>query len=40
VRADQADGSTKVLHIDGWLPSDPKYPLRRVARGAGEEPSW
>jgi ABC-type phosphate transport system substrate-binding protein len=38
VRADQVDGTTKVLHIDGWLPGDPKYPLRRAAGGAGGEP--
>jgi ABC-type phosphate transport system substrate-binding protein len=29
VPADLADGSTKVLRIDGLLPDSPKYPLRR-----------
>jgi len=28
VRSSELDGSTKVLRIDGWLPSDPRYPLR------------
>jgi phosphate transport system substrate-binding protein len=35
VRADQVDGTTKVLRIDGLLPADPKYPLRRGARNGG-----
>ena len=35
VRADQVDGTTKVLRIDGLLPGDPKYPLRRAARNGG-----
>jgi ABC-type phosphate transport system substrate-binding protein len=33
VRADQVDGTTKVLRIDGLLPGDAKYPLRHVTRG-------
>jgi phosphate transport system substrate-binding protein len=37
VRADQADGTTKVVAIDGLLPGDPNYPLRRGGRGAGED---
>jgi ABC-type phosphate transport system substrate-binding protein len=36
VPADLVDGSTKTLQIDGWLPGDPKYPLRRVPRAATE----
>jgi ABC-type phosphate transport system substrate-binding protein len=40
VRADQADGTTKVLRIDGWLPGDPKYPLRHAARNGGAEMPW
>jgi ABC-type phosphate transport system substrate-binding protein len=32
VPADQVEG-TKVLRIDGLLPTDPDYPLRRGARG-------
>ncbi|HSL23648.1 MAG TPA: hypothetical protein VK886_19105 [Vicinamibacterales bacterium] len=32
VSADQLDGSTKVLQIDGRLPGDPRYPLRLGAR--------
>jgi ABC-type phosphate transport system substrate-binding protein len=37
VRADQLDGSTKVLRIDGRLPSAPDYPLRRSRRARGDE---
>ena len=40
VRADQLDGTTKTLPIDGWLPSDPKYPLRRATRGAAGDVKW
>ena len=29
IPADQVDGSVKVLRIDGRLPNDPSYPLRR-----------
>jgi ABC-type phosphate transport system substrate-binding protein len=34
VRADQTDGTTKVLAIDGLLPGEPNYPLRRGTRRA------
>lgn len=40
VRADQVDGTTKVLQIDGLLPSDPKYPLRHPPRGPAEVGWW
>jgi ABC-type phosphate transport system substrate-binding protein len=33
VNADEVDGSVKLLRIDGALPSDPRYPVRRRARG-------
>ena len=37
VPADMVDGSTKVLRIDGFLPCDDGYPLRRRPRkDAGE----
>jgi ABC-type phosphate transport system substrate-binding protein len=32
VRADELDDTVKVLQIDGRLPGDPRYPLRRAAR--------
>jgi ABC-type phosphate transport system substrate-binding protein len=32
VRADQVDDAVKVLRIDGRLPGDARYPLRRAAR--------
>ena len=38
VRADEADGSTKVLLVDGVGPGDARYPLRR--REARPEPAW
>ncbi len=31
VPAEAADSSTKVLHIDGMLPGNAKYPLRRLS---------
>jgi ABC-type phosphate transport system substrate-binding protein len=33
VNADEVDDSVKLLRIDGALPSDPRYPVRRRARG-------
>jgi ABC-type phosphate transport system substrate-binding protein len=33
VNADEIDGSVKLLRIDGALPDDPRYPLRRRGRG-------
>ena len=38
VRADEADGSTKVLRVDGMPPSEARYPLRRRPRLP--EPAW
>ena len=35
VNADEMDGAVKLLRIDGMLPDDPRYPLRRRARGRG-----
>ena len=35
VPAEAADGSTKVLRIDGMLPGDDRYPLRRGTRPPG-----
>ena len=32
IPADQIDGSVKVLRIDGRLPAEPSYPLRRSGR--------
>lgn len=32
VDAEEVDGSVKVLRIDGMLPDDPRYPLRRRPR--------
>ena len=32
VPADQVDGTIKVLRVDGWLPSEPAYPLRHTGR--------
>lgn len=37
VRADQADGTTKVLAIDGLMPGDAGYPLRRGRGGDGRQ---
>jgi phosphate transport system substrate-binding protein len=38
VNADEVDASVKVLRIDGLLPDDAQYPLRRGGRGrAGTE---
>jgi hypothetical protein len=31
VKANEVDDSTKVLHIDGLLPGDPRYPLQTRA---------
>jgi len=38
VPADEANGTTKVLRIDGLLPNAPRYPLRRHPRAAGRVP--
>lgn len=35
VNADEVDGAVKLLRIDGTLPDDPRYPLRRRGRGRG-----
>ena len=32
VRASEVDGTVKVLHVNGYVPSDPKYPLRLTNR--------
>lgn len=41
VPSDQVDTSVKVLPIDGLLPGDPKYPLRRRPRGvAAARAGW
>jgi ABC-type phosphate transport system substrate-binding protein len=37
VNADEAEPSVKLLRIDGLLPDDPGYPLRRRSRGAADE---
>ena len=37
VGADQLDATVKVLRIDGLLPGDPRYPLRRAVRVAADE---
>jgi ABC-type phosphate transport system substrate-binding protein len=37
VPAEVVDGSTKVLRIDGLLPVDPQYPLRRRVRLSGAD---
>jgi ABC-type phosphate transport system substrate-binding protein len=37
VTADQVDATVKVLRIDGLLPGEPRYPLRRPSRGAADE---
>jgi hypothetical protein len=37
VAADETDDTVKVLRIDGLLPGDPRYPLRRRARSASEQ---
>jgi hypothetical protein len=36
VNADEVDASVKLLRINGMLPDDPRYPLRRRGRGAAE----
>lgn len=35
--ADEVDSTVKVLRIDGLLPDDPRYPLRRRARSRDAE---
>ena len=37
VNADEVDGSVKLLRIDGLLPDNPRYPLRRRPRAPAEE---
>jgi ABC-type phosphate transport system substrate-binding protein len=37
VAADQADATVKVLRIDGLLPGDAGYPLRRGGRAAADD---
>jgi phosphate transport system substrate-binding protein len=37
IPADQIDGSVKVLRIDGLLPSEPSYPLRRSKRAGRDD---
>jgi len=39
VNADEVDSSVKVLRIDGVLPDDPKYPIRRRTPGK-PDPEW
>ena len=39
VPADGADGSTKILRVNGLLPGDPRYPLLR-RRPRSPEPAW
>jgi hypothetical protein len=36
VAADQVDATVKTLRIDGALPGDPRYPLRRATRGGDD----
>jgi ABC-type phosphate transport system substrate-binding protein len=36
VAADQVDATVKTLRIDGALPGDPRYPLRRISRGGDD----
>lgn len=36
VAADQVDATVKTLRIDGALPGDPRYPLRRAGRGGDD----
>jgi len=36
VAADQVDATVKTLRIDGALPGDPRYPLRRASRGGDD----
>jgi len=38
VRADELDATVKVVPIDGTLPDDPKYPVRR--RPSGGDVNW
>ncbi len=35
VNADEVDASVKLLRVNGMLPDDPRYPLRRRGRGRG-----
>lgn len=37
VNADEVEPSVKLLRIDGLLPDDPGYPLRRRPRGAADD---
>ena len=37
VNAGEVTASVKLLRIDGMLPDDPRYPLRRRARGRGAD---
>ena len=37
VNADEFDGTVKLLRIDGLLPDNPRYPLRRRPRAPAEE---
>jgi len=37
VHADEVDGSVKVIPIDGMLPDDPRYPVRRRPVGRENE---
>jgi len=37
IPADQIDGSVKILRIDGLLPTEPAYPLRRSKRVGRDE---
>jgi len=37
VPVDEIDGSVKVLRIDGLLPTDPAYPIRRSAARIGKD---
>ena len=38
---DEVDDTVKVLQIDGLLPGDAKYPLRRAGRaGKASVPAW
>jgi ABC-type phosphate transport system substrate-binding protein len=40
VRADEVNDTVNVLPIDGRLPGDAKYPLRRAGRLGKVEPVW
>jgi ABC-type phosphate transport system substrate-binding protein len=37
VASDWVDTTVKVLRIDGFLPGDPRYPLRRAPRGGADD---